>query len=303
MNKGIEDRAIVLVNLKPSQMLSEESGRVFASLLLSEFLQVALNHTDEERPYYLYLDECQNYLTSDAAKILDQVLKTGLRLTLSFHHMGQFYRDQHLQQSLDTNAKIKVVFAGLPVLAAKAIAEEMFIGKINERWIKEVRYHTITKHYEEYYETETDSEGNTHSSGMVGETPSFSDGGSHSHSTVSGTRFVPYYEREETGKDEWNREEKVSKLAERLLSLQRRQCHVKLPDQAFEYTVPWVKEYLLKPDSVLRFEKEVQRTAIPLHEADELLRAEERRFLERGKQYESTRGRPKKKPPHLHPQG
>lgn len=302
INKAIEDKAIVLVNLKPSAMLPDESGRVFASLLLSEFLHAALNHTDEERPYFLYLDEAQNYLTGDAAKMLDQVLKTGLRLSLAFHHMGQFHDNLHLQQSLETNAKIEVVFAGLPAYAAKETAERFFMPELNERWIKEVRYRTVTKHYEEPYETTTESEGNTSSDGMVGEQESSSHGKSASSSTVSGTRFVPYYEQEETGKDEWSRDEKVSKLAQRLMSLPRQHCYVKLPDDVFAYKVPCVDEYLMYPETVLRFEKALQRTAIPLHEAEQILKERERVFLERSREYERGPGRPKKKPPTLHPQ-
>jgi hypothetical protein len=291
INRAIKDRAIVLVNLKPSTMLPAESGRVFASLLLSEFLNTAINHTDEDRPYFVFCDECQNYLTGDAAKILDQVIKTGLRFTLAFHHLGQFLQNPQLLQSLDTNAKIKVLFGGLPVRAAKEMAEELFMGELNERWIKEVRYRTVTKQYLESYETETESEG---------ETPL---GSTHSSSTAFGTRYAPYYEQEEVGKDEWSREEKVSKLAARLMSLKTRECYINLPDGAFLYPVPWVQEYLLNPDSVLRFEKDLQSTAIPLHEADHILETEERKFLERGNEYESKGGRPKKRPARLHPQG
>lgn len=291
IDKAIRERAIVLVNLKPSAMLPDESARVFASLILSEFLNTAINHTDEERPYFLFCDECQNYLTGDACKILDQAIKTGLRFTLAFHHLGQFFDKPHLLNSLDTNAKIKVTFAGLPVKAAKEAAEEMFIGELNERWIKEVRYRTVTKHSEEWYETETETEG------------SIPTGSTHSFSTSSGTRFVPYYEQEEVGKDEWGREEKLSKLAARLLSLDRRECYVKLPHDAFPYTVPWVEDYLINPDKVLRFVKALQSTAIPLHEAETILEREERKFLERGNEYDSTGGRPKKRPARLHPQG
>jgi hypothetical protein len=292
IGKIIRERAILLVNLKPSPMLPDESGRVFAALLLSEFLHHALNHTDEEQPYFLYLDEAQNYLTGDAAKILDQVLKTGLRLTLAFHHKGQFHDNLHLQQSLETNAKIKVIFGGLPAYEAKAVAEDLFMAELNERWIKEIRYRTVTEHYLESYDTDSRTE--THLPG---------DETSSSTSSSSSTRWVPSTRQEEAGKDEWSRDEKVSKLAQRLMSLPRQHCYVKLPDRTFEYPVPTVKEYLLNPDTVLRFEEALQRTAIPLHEADELLRREERIFLERGKEYESRGGRPKKRPARLHPQG
>jgi hypothetical protein len=257
-------------------MLPDESGKVFASLLLSEFHHAAMTHADEKRPYFLYLDECQNYLTGDAQKILDQDLKTGLRTTLAFHHMGQFTNNPWLQQSIDTNAKIKVIFAGLPFNEAERLAEEFFLPKLNERWIKEILYRSITTHIEEPYETNTKSE--------------------HGDSTLTGTRYAPLMEKEETGKVEWSREEKLSKLTERLMSLEPRHCLVKLPDKVFHYKVPTVKEYLLNPESVVAFEKALPTTAIPLNEAQRILKENEQRFLARSNNYDAGKKRPKKKP-------
>ena len=71
------------MNLKPSRNLSPESGKVFAALLLAGYLQAALDRAEKPKPHFMYLDECQNYLSIDAAKMLDQVPKSGLRLTLT----------------------------------------------------------------------------------------------------------------------------------------------------------------------------------------------------------------------------
>jgi hypothetical protein len=100
----IRQKAIILVNLKPSDYLDPESSKVFAALLLSEFLDAAMMNTGDPQQYYLYLDECQNYLTADAAQMLDQVLKSGLRLTLINHHLGQFHDNIPLQGSIDIRA-------------------------------------------------------------------------------------------------------------------------------------------------------------------------------------------------------
>jgi len=53
----IEKGKVLLVNLAPSPNLSEENGRVFGSLLLSEFFEVARRRSASSgaklKPYYL----------------------------------------------------------------------------------------------------------------------------------------------------------------------------------------------------------------------------------------------------------
>ncbi len=298
----IRQKAILLINLKPSHLLDPDSARVFAALLLSEFLDAAIENMGDPQPYFLYLDECQNYLTTDAAQILDQVLKSGLRLTLLHHHLGQFHDNMPLKGSIDTNAKLKVVFAGLPLDEAKWMAEEFFLSEANERLCKEVRYRYRTEHVEMPYEVETESENGTSSSGFVGEVETGSWGRSSGRSVQRGTRFVPVEHKERDGQEDYGRDEKIAKLAARFASLKRGECYVKTPDDVYRYTVPWVEDYLLNPATFLQYKQSLHRNALTPTEADQLLKDEERKFLERSKEYESTGGRPKKKPAALHPQ-
>jgi hypothetical protein len=282
----IKNRAIVLVNLQPSDHLSDESAKVFAALILSEFLHTALKNARTERPYFLYLDECQNYLTSDAAKMLDQVLKSGLRVSLIHHHLEQeaFLENPGLKPSIETNAKIKVIFGGLPAGEAKRYAEELFIHQVNERKEKERLYGFETEMLEEGYSTSTLSE--------------------HGHSTTSGTRYAPYQQKVTRQILEYTREERISFLAETLMKLPERHCVIKLPGQgAFEHEVELVEEYLLNPGRILKYEKALHAKSIPIHEAEISIDEEERRFFKRAEEYEDrgTR-RPKKRPASLHPQ-
>ncbi|HEV3219579.1 MAG TPA: hypothetical protein VGZ48_07390 [Candidatus Acidoferrales bacterium] len=337
----IERGAIVLVNLRPSPFLDPESGKTFAALLLSEFLNAAMRNAANPKKHFLYLDEAQMYLTNDAAQMLDQVLKSGLRVTLAHHHMGQFYRDPHLQQSIEMNARIKYVFGGLPIEQAKRVAEEFFLGQLNKRWLKETHYGYHTEHILENYEInstthgQTESEGGmknsgytdtfgfTENEGAIGEQGShskgFNSGGGFSSSEGSnwsngktqndsqsrGTRYRPVTHKERDGQEDWGREEKISMLAARLTSLTTRHCFLKLPGkEASEYEVPFVRRYLLNPARVLEYEKALQSTAIPSDEADRILKEQEHAFLERSKAY-GSRGasRPTKRPPTLHQQG
>jgi hypothetical protein len=280
----ITQGAIVLVNLKPSRNLSEESGKAFGALILSEFLHSAITHSENERPYFLYLDECQNYLTTDAAAMLDQSLKSGLRITFINHHMAQdvFQKNPDLKYSLEQNAGAKVIFGGLPVEEAKRYTEELFMHEINKRKEKERFYRLESEMVAESFETSTSSE--------------------YGSSTTSGSRYAPFQQEITSGVLEWSREEKVSLLAEKLMRLPERHCYLQLPGrEAFEHEVEQVDDYLLTPAEILEYEK--AHHGVPKHEAERSIEDEERRFLKRAEEYEyqGTR-RPKKRPAALHPQ-
>ena len=97
-------------------------------------------------------------------------------------------------------------------------------------------------------------------------------------------------------------EEKLGKLAQRLTELPTQQAYVKLPGrQAYLWHVPFVRRYLLNPASILEYEKALQQDAIPIHEAERILKDQEKTFLERSREYERGFGRPKKKPARLCP--
>lgn len=151
-DQAIQEGAIVLMNFAPSPTLPPHSGKVFAALALSELLYAALKHANEERETYVYLDECQNYLTSDGAKILDQVLKAGMRITLIHHHLGQFAGNIPLLESIKTNCQIKLQFNGASFASAKEMAEEFFYGELNQRLKKDDRVHYVTEHKLEKYQ-------------------------------------------------------------------------------------------------------------------------------------------------------
>lgn len=289
----IRQKAIVLVNFHG---LDPESGKVIAALLLSEFLNAARGNMGKPTPYYVYLDECQNYLTHDAAVILDETQKSGLRASLIHHHMGQIM-DPHLRQSMEMNTRINVMFEGMSMPDKKAHAEEFFLDESNERWLKETRYRYVTEHREEPYSTFSDSSTSSSNEGFVGENESGSSGESSSYSQTSGTRYVPYLRKERDGQEDWSREEKIAKLAARF-SLPQGQCYVKTPKGAFKYIVPRVKEHLLNPARALEYKQSLLQPFIPINEADKALHEAEARFLQRGKDYESRgKSRPTKKRP------
>jgi Type IV secretion-system coupling protein DNA-binding domain len=152
MDKG----NVLLVNLADSDFLDRDTARVFASLLLLQFFETAMRRAtrasmagEKPRPFILYLDEFQEYITDDIAAMLDQVRKGGLHMVLTHQHLGHFIENPRLKKSVFTNARIKAVFGGLDYEDAAEIAREMFLSDLNERQIKKAYYHTIHLYGEE----------------------------------------------------------------------------------------------------------------------------------------------------------
>ncbi|HKR10937.1 MAG TPA: type IV secretory system conjugative DNA transfer family protein [Pyrinomonadaceae bacterium] len=136
---------VLLVNLAPSDHLSHENARVFGSLLVNEFFECALRRKKDRlgsdpHPFYLYMDEFQNFVSLDIAEMLDQVRKFGLFQILAHQRFGHL--DEDLTDAVLTNCKIKAVFGGLPTASAKLMAEELFIGELDPKKIKAAIYQT-----------------------------------------------------------------------------------------------------------------------------------------------------------------
>jgi hypothetical protein len=159
------------------------------SLLVNEFFEQALrreeDHEDRDpKPYYLYIDEFQNFVSLDLTKMLDQVRKFGLFLIMAHQRFGHL--DENLTDAVLTNCGIKAVFGGLPVESARVMAQEMFIGDLDPKKVKAAIYQT--KFWPEYRRDKVYSNSTTHSSGSSrGE----SSGQGYGFNTTSGEFFQP----------------------------------------------------------------------------------------------------------------
>ncbi len=184
----IEQGKILLVNLAPSDELSDENGRIFGSLLVNEFFEVARRRRAAPGkslpPYYLYLDEFQTFVGLDIAAMLDQVRKYKLFTVLAHQRFGQL--DDDLKDAVLTNCRIKAVFGGLPVEAARMMAQELFIGQLDPMRIKVAIYQT--KFWPKYSRDKV--YGRSVSSGLStgrGQNESYGS----AHSAMDGTFFGP----------------------------------------------------------------------------------------------------------------
>jgi type IV secretory pathway VirB4 component len=89
--KIMDDGKILLVKLSKGDM--EDDGLLVGSLLLATMQSAAMGRgdTDEEdrRPFYLYIDEFQNFATKSFVGIIDETRKYKLSLTLANQNLGQ----------------------------------------------------------------------------------------------------------------------------------------------------------------------------------------------------------------------
>jgi hypothetical protein len=124
VRKCMDEGHIILVNLQP-KLISESNARVIGTLLTNALFSHAVQReeaTAKRRPFYLYIDECYNFLTDEIEGMLDQTRKFGLHVTLAHQRLGQlglFYN------AVMTNAQTKMVFGGLSDEDAEKMVKEV----------------------------------------------------------------------------------------------------------------------------------------------------------------------------------
>jgi hypothetical protein len=84
LRKVLDEGAIVLVNLEKSEnRLSDEDASLFGTLLLTDLWMAARDRGKPDdasliKPFYVYIDECQNFVTPDIARSLAEARGYGL---------------------------------------------------------------------------------------------------------------------------------------------------------------------------------------------------------------------------------
>lgn len=83
---------IVLVNLSKGK-LGEDTSAFLGSMLVTKFQIDAMSRADipekDRKPFYLYVDEFQNFATKSFATILSEARKYKLALTMAHQYVGQ----------------------------------------------------------------------------------------------------------------------------------------------------------------------------------------------------------------------
>jgi hypothetical protein len=92
VRKVMDEGKILIVNLSKG-LIGEENAQFLGLLLVPKILSAALSRQDipeaERRPFYLYVDEFQNFATPDFAQILSEARKYQLSLNVANQYIGQ----------------------------------------------------------------------------------------------------------------------------------------------------------------------------------------------------------------------
>jgi TraM recognition site of TraD and TraG len=137
---------VLLVNLKRSKYLSHEGAKTFGALLVNQFFEAALDRKPprpgrDPNPYYLYMDEFQNFVSLDITRMLAEVRKFGLFLIMAHQYFEQL--DEQVTAAAMNNCQIKAVFGGLAVANnAERMAKELFIGQLDPYKVMAAIYQT-----------------------------------------------------------------------------------------------------------------------------------------------------------------
>ncbi|MBD8052008.1 type IV secretory system conjugative DNA transfer family protein [Limnohabitans radicicola] len=148
---AMEEGAIVLVNLaNAGNQVSKSDARMMATTLLADVWTAASERGKTKirgqspKPFYLYLDEFQHFITPTIAESLDEARGFGLHLTMANQFpsqlSGEGARGQNLLNSVRSNVQSKVIM-GLPDPDEyMPLAKWLFMGEVDVHKVKHEIY-------------------------------------------------------------------------------------------------------------------------------------------------------------------
>jgi len=121
-----DKRRILIANLAKGR-IGEDNAVLLGSVLLTKIQLAALSRADipedERRDFYLYVDECHNFLTESVASMLAEMRKYRLNLILVNQHLDQL--DEKVRSSILGNVGTLIAFRlGAP--DAEVLKEDFF---------------------------------------------------------------------------------------------------------------------------------------------------------------------------------
>ena len=156
LGQALEEGSIILVNLATERAkVSKENAELFATLLLSDLWTAAQERgkRDGVKPFYVYLDEFQRFVTPTISDNLDEARGFGLHLTMAHQFPNQLLdrgeNGRRVYNSIMENASSKVVFRLSHEDNLRAMAQWLFMGVMNPDEIKHELYSTKVMSYRE----------------------------------------------------------------------------------------------------------------------------------------------------------
>jgi hypothetical protein len=112
----MDNQKIILINLSKGR-IGEMNAYLLGMVIVGKILAAALSREDTDlalrKPFYLYIDEFQNFLTDSIVTILSEARKYQLSLNLAHQFLGQLTMkggDTKVRDSIFGNVGTKVIF-------------------------------------------------------------------------------------------------------------------------------------------------------------------------------------------------
>lgn len=156
LGQALEEGSIILVSLaREKARVSAENADLFATLLLNDLWTAAQERGKRQgiKPFYVYLDEFQKFVTPTIAESLDQARGFGLHLTMAHQFPKQLLNQgdagKRLYDSVMENASTKVVFRLTDPANLEPLAQQLFMGTMDPNEVKHELYSTKVMEYRE----------------------------------------------------------------------------------------------------------------------------------------------------------
>lgn len=136
--RNILDKQMVLLINLPKGIMSEGLSSLLAAFFVAHIQKAALSRTTPNPSFHLYLDEFQNYTTSNISDILAESRKYGLSLTLAHQYLAQLPNEIR-HAVLNTAGNLVCFRVGFE--DARVLAKEVFISTNHLQQIEPHLYH------------------------------------------------------------------------------------------------------------------------------------------------------------------
>lgn len=108
----MDEGKILIVNLSKG-LIGEDNAAILGSFLVTKIQLAAMSRSDiprieDRRPFYLYVDEFQNFATDSFATILSEARKYGLNLTVANQYVSQM--DDTVRDAVFGNVGTMITF-------------------------------------------------------------------------------------------------------------------------------------------------------------------------------------------------
>jgi hypothetical protein len=265
---------IVLVNLKNNDFFSEANALLLGRLLLNDIRASAMTREPMEgdthhSPFYVYVDECHDYLNGDVRRMLPQTRKFGVHLTLIHQELGQLHdAGEGIASAVLSGAQTKVIFGGMLMEDCKELAENIFASTINlEEGVESSKRNIVVGDYIDIVRGQSKTSGYTESN-MTGESTSTpfgegaesytslsNEGSSYTSSTSHSEQEVVRSKWDEVYTDRWSLQEQIFKYGAALKDQPQQHIVVKLPnDPPVHLMTEWIGEALIESEFVNQYE-------------------------------------------------